>query len=286
MLYIGCPMWGYKDWVGNLFPARTPASDFLRLYSQTFPTVEGNTIFYATPGSDTIQKWVQETPASFRFCPKISRTISHDGPLATKQQETAAFVERMRLLGERLGPLFLQLPPSFHPDALAQLQTFLDCWPTDLRLAVEIRHPAFFQKQHSAALNALLQRYQVARVIMDTRPIQIGTPQEQQLYQTRERKPLLPVETTTTTDFAFVRYIGHPRLEDNTTLFEIWAEQIAEWLQQGRTVYVFCHCPYEVHSPAICYEFYRHIQARVTLPDLPQQPQTQESDSIEQMHLF
>ena len=49
MFYIGCPMWGYKEWVGSgkLFPPRTPASDFLRLYSRKLSTVEGNTIFYA-----------------------------------------------------------------------------------------------------------------------------------------------------------------------------------------------------------------------------------------------
>ncbi len=43
MLYIGSPAWGYKEWVGNFFPARTPASDFLRLYSRRLNCVEGNT---------------------------------------------------------------------------------------------------------------------------------------------------------------------------------------------------------------------------------------------------
>src|SRR5450631_4053806 len=61
MFYIGCPMWGYKDWVGTLFPPHTPASDFLRLYSNKLSTVEGNTTFYALPSQETIARWRQET---------------------------------------------------------------------------------------------------------------------------------------------------------------------------------------------------------------------------------
>src|SRR5690348_11456037 len=43
MFYIGCPMWGYKEWVGSLFPLHTPQREFLRLYSQRLSAVEGNT---------------------------------------------------------------------------------------------------------------------------------------------------------------------------------------------------------------------------------------------------
>ena len=51
MFYIGCPLWGYKEWVGNFLPAHTPARDFLRLYSRRLTAVEGNTIFYALPSA-------------------------------------------------------------------------------------------------------------------------------------------------------------------------------------------------------------------------------------------
>src|SRR5215472_12592117 len=131
MFFIGCPMWGYKEWIGNFFPARTPASDFLRLYSKKLNTVEGNTIFYATPSSETIARWREETPDTFRICPKVSRSISHEGHLADKRDETLFFVERMRELGTRLGPIFLQLPPGFGPAQLSRLETFLSYWPID-----------------------------------------------------------------------------------------------------------------------------------------------------------
>ncbi|HEX3643114.1 MAG TPA: DUF72 domain-containing protein, partial [Ktedonobacteraceae bacterium] len=102
MFYIGCPMWGYKEWVGSgkLFPPRTSASDFLRLYSRKLTTVEGNTIFYALPSAETIARWVQDTPPTFRFCPKVLRSISHAQDLAAQKEETSVFIERMRGFGE------------------------------------------------------------------------------------------------------------------------------------------------------------------------------------------
>ena len=46
--YLGCAVWGYKDWLGELFPAGSKNADFLALYSRRLTTVEGNTTFYAT----------------------------------------------------------------------------------------------------------------------------------------------------------------------------------------------------------------------------------------------
>ncbi|HEV7237441.1 MAG TPA: DUF72 domain-containing protein [Ktedonobacteraceae bacterium] len=272
MFYIGCPMWGYKEWVGNFFPAHTPSTDFLRLYSRRLTTVEGNTTFYATPSEETIARWREETPATFRFCPKISRDISHSLQLDAWKVETLSFAERMRGLKERLGIQFLQLPPTFSPAHLPQLATFLNFWPTELRLAVEVRHPAYFTEQPFTELNALLQQHNVARVIMDSRPIRIGSHEETQVLQARERKPNLPVKLNLTTDIAFVRYIGHSRMEVNEPFLNKWAQQLAQWIQQGITIYAFCHCPYEVHSPEICYALYRKVSALTPLPSLPSEP--------------
>jgi uncharacterized protein YecE (DUF72 family) len=46
--YIGCAVWGYKEWVGELFPSGSKNADFLALYSRRLTTVEGNTTFYET----------------------------------------------------------------------------------------------------------------------------------------------------------------------------------------------------------------------------------------------
>ncbi|GCE24541.1 hypothetical protein KDA_00250 [Dictyobacter alpinus] len=285
MFYIGCPMWGYKEWVGEFFPARTPQGDFLHLYSRKLSTVEGNTVFYAMPSVETVTRWVQETPNSFRFCPKVLRSISHEGLLSQQKSETLTFVDRMQEFGERLGPIFLQLPPFFGPSQIDQLQAWLDFWPAEVRLAVEVRHPDFYKEPHIGALNELLRQHRAARVIMDTRPIRTGTPKEQKELQARERKPHLPVHITTTTDFAFVRYIGHPSMEINAPLLDFWARQLADWYKQGLTIYAFCHCPYEAHSPEICYQLYQRVRAFISLPPLTWKPEEPDS-SLEQMRLF
>ncbi|GAC1564869.1 MAG: DUF72 domain-containing protein [Ktedonobacteraceae bacterium] len=287
MFYTGCPAWGYKEWVGhdNFFPPKTPASEFLRLYSRKLTTVEGNTTFYAVPTADTVAHWQQETPETFRFCPKIPRSISHEPHIDTRKDETLAFVERMRGLGTRLGPIFLQLPPAFSLDHLSTLETFLGFWPHDVRLAVEVRHPSFYTEKVTETLNVLLQRYNVGRVLMDTRPIRTGTEQEQHMLQARERKPNLPLQIVTTTDFAFVRYIGHPKMEVNALFLDQWAQQCEQWLTQGLTLYVFCHCPFEIHSPNICLDLYQRLTKVISLPALPWQKEHLDQ-KLEQRHLF
>ncbi len=283
MFFIGCPMWGYKEWVGNFFPPHTHSSDFLRLYSNQLNAVEGNTTFYAVPSADTVARWRQETPETFRFCPKIPRSISHEPHIDLRKDDTLAFVERMRGLDLRLGPIFLQLPPAFSPDQLPALEIFLSFWPDDVRLAVEVRHLSFYTEKVAETLNTLLSQHNVGRVLMDTRPIRIGTEQEQQMLQARERKPNLPLQIVTTTDFAFVRYIGHPRMDVNDAFLNEWTQHITQWLQQSLTLYIFCHCPFEEHSPAICAELYRRVSKHVPLPPLPWQPASTEP---EQPRLF
>jgi uncharacterized protein YecE (DUF72 family) len=191
----------------------------------------------------------------------------------------------MRELGTRLGPIFLQLPPSFGPTQLPQLAAFLNYWPTDVRLAVEMRHSDFYKERSALMLNSLLSQHKVARVMMDTRPIRIGSTEEQQILQARERKPNLPLQITTTTDFAFLRYIGHPRMEINDPLLDRWSEQIEQWLKQGTTVYVFCHCPFEKHSPEICAALYQRVSALVPLPPLIWQQEAKDTE-IQQPRLF
>lgn len=267
--YIGCPIWSHKEWVGTFFPARTPAGSFLRIYSRQLSTVEGNTTFYAVPSVETIARWRAETPPEFRFCPKIPRDISHSASLEATRSQTLAFVERMSRLGERLGPMFLQLPPTFGPAQFKQLETWLNFWPAEVRLAVEVRHPAFFEKEHAASLDALLNQQRVARVIMDTRPIRVGPAEEQGILQARERKPDLPVYPALTTDFTFLRYIGHTSNEINAPFLDSWATRLAQWLERGIALYVFCHCPFEFHSPDICRELYQRLSRLTTLPKLP-----------------
>src|SRR3972149_2396751 len=114
-LYLGCPVWSFKGWVGNFYPKGTKSTDFLREYARRPTAIEGNTTFYSVPAQKTIEAWVAETPETFRFCPKIPKAISHEGKLMDTVDRARGFVDVIRQLGSRLGPGVLQPPPPSSP---------------------------------------------------------------------------------------------------------------------------------------------------------------------------
>lgn len=275
-LYLGCPIWSYKDWVGSFYPEGTKPSAFLREYTNRLTTVEGNTTFYAVPNAKTLARWVEEMPETFRFCPKLPRTISHAGPLQPHIEEAHAFIQVMSQLGTRLGPMFLQLPPHYSPKRLDDLGTFLEVWPAHVSLAVEVRHPQWFASPHQENLIGLLQALGKARVVIDTRPIRdlsgnkiLEDSVYQRMLEAREHKPDLPIPIQREVNFTFLRFIGHPVMDQNTEFIEEWADHLAGVLEQGREAYVFCHCPDERLDPLLCREFHQQVNARFAIPPLP-----------------
>lgn len=268
--FLGCAVWAYQGWIGDLFPEGSRSSDFLRLYSRRLTTVEGNTTFYATPREEVVLRWADETPATFRFCFKLPREVSHSGALTRQIGATQAFLTRMAPLGERLGPFFLQLPPGYSPAQLGDLGRWLAAWPTDQRIAVEVRHPDWYAPAGEAALMELLERYAAGRVVMDVRPIrQPGEPDVEELVGARNRKPDVPLHPLHSSGIALVRYIGHPDLEQNEPWLDEWAARLSAWLAAGLTVYCFMHCPDESRSPSLCRAIQRRLEARGVVPPLP-----------------
>jgi len=267
--YLGCAVWAYKDWVGELFPPGSKSGDFLRLYSRRLTTVEGNTTFYAVPKPEMVARWAAETPETFRFCFKLPRDISHAGPLVPQLDATHAFLERLAPLGPRLGPCFLQLPPGYGPAQRGDLARWLAAWPREHPVTVEVRHPDWYAEPSESALMELLELHGAGRVIMDVRPIRQASRGDELLEDARERKPDVPMHPLRSGGLAMVRYIGHPEPAENDAYLDEWAARIASWLAEGTRVYLFMHCPDEARSPALC----RAIQARLeqldAVPPLP-----------------
>ena len=287
-LYLGCPIWSFKGWVGNFYPAGTKPADYLREYARRLTNIEGNTTFYAVPARKTIEQWVRDTPETFRFCPKIPKAISHEGKLADQVDRAHQFAEVMKQLGERLGPMFLQLPPRYAPNLLADLRAFLAVWPRDMRLAVEVRHLDWFDSPHDESLDQLLSEHNMARVTIDTRPIRdlagdksLTGSVYQSLLEARERKPDVPVIPKRTSDFVFVRYIGHPDLGINNPFLDEWGGYFLSQLRENVDVFVFCHSPENLVAPYLCREIFGRVSSQVNLlplpwneikPDIPVQP--------------
>lgn len=170
--WIGCAVWAYRDWVGDFYPPGTPQREFLERYVERLTAVEGNTTFWATPSAEQVARWAEALPERFRFCPKMSRRVTHEGMLAEGRHLAEGFLERVAGFGDHLGPVLVQLPPSYGPSALQDLTTFLDWWPHErARLALEVRHRGWWMDGPAAALAELLGGAGAGRVLLDTRPI-------------------------------------------------------------------------------------------------------------------
>jgi uncharacterized protein YecE (DUF72 family) len=288
-LYIGCPIWSFKGWVGSFYPEGTKPSEFLREYARRLTTVEGNTTFYAVPAQRTLELWVSEMPETFRFCPKVPRIISHAGNLVEHIDEAQQFVEVMSQLGTRLGPMFLQLPPGYSPRLFEDLKAFLAAWPRQVQLGVEVRHLDWFESPQHESLNQLLAEHNMARVVIDTRPIRSLKDDKilegsvyLQLLQARERKPNVPILPERTADFIFLRYIGHPQIKSNASLLDEWSNYLVAQLREETDAYVFCHSPENMAAPYLCRELHRRVARSLLLPPLP----WDEADAFEQGRLF
>lgn len=269
-LYLGAPIWGLKEWAGNFFPPKSKQHDFLSLYSQRLNTVEGNTTFYSLPSAETADRWVEETPPGFKFCLKFPKIISHQLRLQQAEAETTAFVETLNRLGDRVGPSFLQLSPTFSISNLQSLVSYLDTLPREFQYAVEVRHESFFTEPGEAALDDALRSRNIARITFDTRSLQrMETLLDEAIVKAREQKPRVPVRFTRTASFAFVRFLGHPDLGSDTDLLDEWAAKVAGWLEAGEDVFFFCHLPGDRDVPILIRDLYARVNALYPLPPLP-----------------
>jgi uncharacterized protein YecE (DUF72 family) len=296
---LGCAIWAYKGWVGELFPSGSRPTDFLRLYGQRFTAVEGNTTFYSIPTAETLKRWAAETPTEFKFCPKLPRALTHQGQLTPAIPETLSFLAHIQTLGDRLGVVFAQLPPSYGPDQFEDLAAFLQVIPPDLALALEVRHLDWFSPAQADRLNALLTQYGVGRVLLDTRPVYNclddcldNCPADPQIDSER-RKPKLPLQPVITAPFTLVRYISHPDLQSNQPYLQNWATQVQAWLHQNQQIYFFVHCPIERYSPATARHF-QHLLEQVAeqdlfkqaIPPLPWDRLEADAPTMTQLNLF
>lgn len=283
--YLGCPIWSNKDWVGELFTRDAKPKDFLKQYTSVFNTVEGNTTFYGLPAEATIGRWQQETPEGFRFAFKFSQAISHDKRLINAEPETALFLDMMDALRSRTGPAFLQMPASFGPDDLPVLDDYLTSLPKSHPYAVEVRHEIFYT-QAEAALDEVLIKHGVNRVVFDTRGLHAADTGTRIEREAQRKKPKVPVRFTATGRHPFVRFIGHPEVEENLPLLEEWAQVVARWIQEGRTPYFFLHAPDDFYAPRLARHFHDLLSAHLDAGTLPPWPAEQQDPEPEQMSLF
>ena len=160
--WIGTSGFQYAEWKGNFYPEDLPAAKMLPFYAERFATTEINYTFHRIPAPKTIENWKTLTPGNFRFALKAPQKITHWSKLRDCADTLEYFLKVAGGLGERLGPILFQLPPTFKKDADV-LNSFLRELP-DMRGAFEFRHESWFDDE----IFNLLQSRNIALCIADT----------------------------------------------------------------------------------------------------------------------
>ncbi len=187
-LLIGTSGWSYNEWAGVFYP--NSSANKLSFYSKVFKTAEVDSSFYAFPSKGLVLGWARYTPEGFVFSVKLPQQLTHEKKLDISKGVEADLIRFLGLLrpliaSGKLGPVLVQLPPSFsYQSDFDRLKGFLAQTPEDVKFAVEFRHPSWLRED----VWSLLRSRNVANVIVD--------------------EPLLPPDTVTTADFAFIRWHG------------------------------------------------------------------------------
>jgi len=162
-ILIGTSGWSYRSWRGPFFPKTLSSKDHLRFYAAQFHTTELNGVFYRTPSIDAVRGWRAATPADFIFAWKASRFITHWKRLSLSSRSSLTLMEtRLRLLGDKVGPILFQLPARFTENR-ERLAHFVKLLKAKRRYAFEFRHPSWFEPP----IMDLLRDYDISLCISD-----------------------------------------------------------------------------------------------------------------------
>jgi uncharacterized protein YecE (DUF72 family) len=158
-VWAGTSGWSYPKWKGSFYPEDLAAKNFLRYYASRFPAVEINNTFYRMPKPEVLRGWSEQVdPAGgdFRFILKAPQRITHIKRLKEAGEDVAYFLRTAEELGERLGPILVQLAPNLKFDR-DRLERFLDdvaAARPETRLAFEFRHPSWREEGAAETLAA------------------------------------------------------------------------------------------------------------------------------------
>lgn len=140
---VGCSGWNYKHWRELFYPKGLPASRWFAFYADHFDTVEINNSFYRLPTPETFGRWRDQAPLGFCYAVKANRYITQAKKLLDPEEPLERMMSAARHLGDRLGPMLYQLPPSLSLN-LERLERFLAVLPRDVTNVFEFRHASWF----------------------------------------------------------------------------------------------------------------------------------------------
>jgi uncharacterized protein YecE (DUF72 family) len=190
-------------------------------YAERFATVELNNSFYRLPPLETFEHWREATPEGFVVAVKASRYLTHVKRLKDPSEPVERLMTRAAGLGDRLGPVLLQLPPNLPVDPAA-LDATLACFPAGVRVAVEVRHPSWFDGPAASEVRAVLTSRRAAWVLADGGAVD--------------------PPGWVTADWSYVRFhrgTGRPEFCYTRPALDRWALRLAELCGPERDVYCY-----------------------------------------------
>ena len=213
-LYLGTIGWSYNFWKGKFYPNKEVSKDYLKYYAAQFNSVEVDSTFYRIPSRITVFNWKLQTPETFLFSLKFPQMITHVKMLKECEYETEIFLDRVRLLGDKLGVLLLQFPPNFGVEHLPDLEAYLEKLPKEIRFAVEVRNKSLLNQ----TFYSVLETNRVALVWVDN---------------------LLMTEISAiTTNFLYFRWEGN-RKKVNGTLVIMEADRTGDLKLEAERIRLF-----------------------------------------------
>ena len=211
MIWVGTSGYNYPEWKGSFYPEDLPPAKMLPYYAARLPTVEINYTFYRMPTEKLVTGWAAQTPSPYKLTLKAPRRITHDSRLRGCGDLVRGFCAVAGSLGDKLGALLFQLPPSAKKD-LVLFDAFLDELPPKAPAAFEFRHTSWLDDEVYDRLGAR----GLALCVADSE--RLSTP------------------VRTTADYAYFRL-----RDEGYTPADIarWAKIIAEKATECRDVFVY-----------------------------------------------
>jgi len=236
---IGCAKWNKTDLKG-FYPKGT--KDELTYYATQFNSIELNATFYGMPSSEQVLTWKEKTPANFKFFPKITNTVSHFRRLLNIDDVVTQFATAVLNFDEKLGMVFLQLHDNFKPKDYERLEQFVNKWPKEVPLAIELRNTEWFTDEEIFDKTCeLFEQHNITNIIVDT----------------AGRRDMLHMRLTTPN--AFIRYVGANDESDYQRLDD-WLKHLTKWKKEGlQNLYFFVHQNIEKASPLLSAYFIENL---------------------------
>ncbi len=166
-ILIGTSGYSYPEWIrAGIYPPGTKAAQMLSRYAQEFAVTELNYTWYQMPRAEAIGRQQALVPPTFRFCAKLTRTLTHEVDANAWQSEAEKYRAGVEPLvqSQQLLAVLVQFSASFDRSLKhrAHLAALLDQL-ADLPLAVEFRNATWADDK----VFAELQRRRVSLVTVD-----------------------------------------------------------------------------------------------------------------------